>query len=130
MPLSVAAFTGETMVRLVTSTKEPEPGGFDTAGMPGFFERLQKATRLYENNAPTYLRTHPLVATISPAPDNVFTSTQRLRALTPEGTQPPVPQLTYRRPGAEASPAAVPVSGFAYSFGGGPVGQPVTFTLS
>ena len=28
--------------------------------MPGFFERLQKATRLYENNAPTYLRTHPL----------------------------------------------------------------------
>ena len=34
--------------------------GFDTAGMPGFFERLQKATRLYENNAPTYLRTHPL----------------------------------------------------------------------
>jgi predicted Zn-dependent protease len=34
--------------------------GFDTAGMPGFFERLQKSTRLYENNAPTYLRTHPL----------------------------------------------------------------------
>jgi len=34
--------------------------GFDTAGMPAFFERLQKATRLYENNAPTYLRTHPL----------------------------------------------------------------------
>jgi beta-barrel assembly-enhancing protease len=37
-----------------------EGAGFDTAGMPGFFERLQKATRLYENNAPTYLRTHPL----------------------------------------------------------------------
>jgi predicted Zn-dependent protease len=37
-----------------------ESSGFDTAGMPGFFERLQKATRLYENNAPTYLRTHPL----------------------------------------------------------------------
>ncbi len=36
--------------------------GFDTAGMPGFFERLQKATRLYENNAPTYLRTHPLTS--------------------------------------------------------------------
>jgi len=34
--------------------------GFDTAGMPSFFERLQKSTRLYENNAPTYLRTHPL----------------------------------------------------------------------
>ena len=37
-----------------------EGAGFDTAGMEGFFERLQKATRLYENNAPTYLRTHPL----------------------------------------------------------------------
>ncbi len=37
-----------------------EGAGFDPAGMPGFFERLQKATRLYENNAPTYLRTHPL----------------------------------------------------------------------
>jgi predicted Zn-dependent protease len=37
-----------------------EGAGFDTAGMAGFFERLQKATRLYENNAPTYLRTHPL----------------------------------------------------------------------
>jgi predicted Zn-dependent protease len=37
-----------------------EGAGFDTAGMPGFFERLQKSTRLYENNAPTYLRTHPL----------------------------------------------------------------------
>jgi predicted Zn-dependent protease len=37
-----------------------EASGYDTAGMPGFFERLQKATRLYENNAPVYLRTHPL----------------------------------------------------------------------
>lgn len=31
--------TGDTMVRLVTSTKEPEPGGFDTAG---FVEALQE----------------------------------------------------------------------------------------
>lgn len=37
-----------------------EAAGYDPAGMPGFFERLQKATRMYENNAPTYLRTHPL----------------------------------------------------------------------
>jgi len=37
-----------------------EASGYDTAGMPGFFERLQKATRLYENNAPVYVRTHPL----------------------------------------------------------------------
>ncbi len=34
--------------------------GFDTRGMGTFFERLQKFGRLYENNAPGYLRTHPL----------------------------------------------------------------------
>ena len=28
--------------------------------MPAFFERLQRNSRLYENNAPAYLRTHPL----------------------------------------------------------------------
>jgi predicted Zn-dependent protease len=33
---------------------------FDVRGMPSFFERLQKNSRLYENNAPAYLRTHPL----------------------------------------------------------------------
>ncbi|MCV2216334.1 M48 family metalloprotease [Thauera sp. Sel9] len=37
-----------------------ENAGFDVRGMPGFFERLQRATRMYENNAPAYLRTHPL----------------------------------------------------------------------
>lgn len=37
-----------------------ESAGFDVRGMPGFFERLQRATRMYENNAPAYLRTHPL----------------------------------------------------------------------
>jgi beta-barrel assembly-enhancing protease len=37
-----------------------QAGGFDVHGMPDFFSRLQKATRLYENNAPGYLRTHPL----------------------------------------------------------------------
>jgi predicted Zn-dependent protease len=37
-----------------------EAAGFDVRGMPGFFERLQRGTRLYENNAPAYLRTHPL----------------------------------------------------------------------
>ncbi|MBU3694852.1 MAG: M48 family metallopeptidase [Rhodocyclaceae bacterium] len=35
-------------------------GGFDPAGMAGFFARLQDATRFLENNAPAYLRTHPL----------------------------------------------------------------------
>ncbi|MBS0510822.1 MAG: M48 family metallopeptidase [Proteobacteria bacterium] len=37
-----------------------EGAGFDVRGMPSFFERLQRGTRLYENNAPAYLRTHPL----------------------------------------------------------------------
>lgn len=34
--------------------------GFDVGGMSAFFERLQRAVRLYENNATAYLRTHPL----------------------------------------------------------------------
>lgn len=34
--------------------------GFDVRGMAVFFERLQRAVRLYENNATAYLRTHPL----------------------------------------------------------------------
>lgn len=34
--------------------------GYDVRGMAAFFERLQKSGRLYENNAPGYLRTHPL----------------------------------------------------------------------
>jgi predicted Zn-dependent protease len=37
-----------------------ESAGFDVRGMAGFFSRLQRASRLYENNAPAYLRTHPL----------------------------------------------------------------------
>jgi predicted Zn-dependent protease len=34
--------------------------GFDVNAMPLFFERLQRATRTYDSNAPSYLRTHPL----------------------------------------------------------------------
>jgi predicted Zn-dependent protease len=34
--------------------------GFDVHAMPVFFERLQKSIRLIDNNAPAYLRTHPL----------------------------------------------------------------------
>ncbi|MDD5404091.1 MAG: M48 family metalloprotease [Sulfuricella sp.] len=37
-----------------------ERAGFDPRAMENFFERLQKYGRLYENNAPVYLRTHPL----------------------------------------------------------------------
>ena len=34
--------------------------GFDVRGMSSFFERLQRGSRLYENHAPVYMRTHPL----------------------------------------------------------------------
>jgi predicted Zn-dependent protease len=37
-----------------------QQAGFDVTGMVSFFERLQKSTRVYENNAPAYLRSHPL----------------------------------------------------------------------
>lgn len=37
-----------------------ERGGYDTRGMASFFERLLQFGRLYENNAPGYLRTHPM----------------------------------------------------------------------
>lgn len=37
-----------------------ERSGYDVRGMESFFERLQKFGRLYDNNAPSYLRTHPL----------------------------------------------------------------------
>jgi predicted Zn-dependent protease len=37
-----------------------QKAGFDARGMSSFFTRLQRATRIYENNAPVYLRTHPL----------------------------------------------------------------------
>lgn len=36
--------------------------GFNTHAMPEFLDRLQKATRLLENNAPSYLRTHPVTS--------------------------------------------------------------------
>ena len=37
-----------------------EQAGYAPSGMATFFERLQSQGRLYENNAPAYLRTHPL----------------------------------------------------------------------
>jgi predicted Zn-dependent protease len=37
-----------------------EKAGFDPQGMTLFFERLQRATRVYEGGAPSYLRTHPI----------------------------------------------------------------------
>ena len=37
-----------------------EKSGFDVRGMGDFFDRLEKGGRLYDNNAPIYLRSHPL----------------------------------------------------------------------
>jgi predicted Zn-dependent protease len=37
-----------------------QQAGFDPRAMAVFFERLQRATRVYESSAPSYLRTHPL----------------------------------------------------------------------
>ncbi|MCZ7565267.1 MAG: M48 family metalloprotease [Burkholderiales bacterium] len=37
-----------------------ESAGYDVQGAPDFFERLQRSSRLYENNAPGYLRSHPV----------------------------------------------------------------------
>lgn len=37
-----------------------QKAGFDVRGMSAFFERLQRASRIYESNAPVYLRSHPL----------------------------------------------------------------------
>lgn len=39
-----------------------QAAGYDARAMAGFFERLQQSGRLYENNAPVYLRTHPLTS--------------------------------------------------------------------
>jgi predicted Zn-dependent protease len=36
--------------------------GFDPHGMASFFTRLQRANRLSDDNAPAYLRTHPLTS--------------------------------------------------------------------
>ena len=37
-----------------------EKSGFDVRAMPALFLRMQRAGRLYETNAPAYLRTHPV----------------------------------------------------------------------
>ncbi|MEO8626838.1 MAG: M48 family metalloprotease [Betaproteobacteria bacterium] len=37
-----------------------EKSGFDVRAMPTFLDRLQRSYRLYETNAPSYARTHPL----------------------------------------------------------------------
>ena len=34
--------------------------GYDARAMPGFFEQMELLTRLYENNLPEFLRSHPV----------------------------------------------------------------------
>jgi predicted Zn-dependent protease len=71
-----AAMLGETVARqnMLSFSRDAEreadrvgfeilrQGGFDTQGMVTFFGRMQQAGRLYESNAPAYMRTHPLTA--------------------------------------------------------------------
>jgi beta-barrel assembly-enhancing protease len=76
-----------------------QQAGFDVTGMGTFFDRLQKATRLYENNAPAYLRTHPLTteriadmqgraqnAVYKQSPDSVEFQLVRAKLLAEQGT--------------------------------------------
>jgi predicted Zn-dependent protease len=37
--------------------------GFDPFAMPGFFQKLARSTRIYETDAPEFLRTHPVTTT-------------------------------------------------------------------
>ncbi len=55
--------------------------GFDPQGMVAFFERLQQGSRLYEGNAPAYLRTHPVTSErITDIRNRVGKSSTRMRA--------------------------------------------------
>lgn len=78
-----------------------QQAGFDPSGMATFFERLQKDTRLYENNAPAYLRTHPLtteriadmqnraqLAVYKQAPDSIEFHLARAKLRAEEGSPP------------------------------------------
>lgn len=39
-----------------------QQAGFDVRAMPVFFERLERGTRLLDNNAPYWMRTHPVTS--------------------------------------------------------------------
>ncbi|MET0166104.1 MAG: M48 family metalloprotease [Burkholderiales bacterium] len=80
--------------------------GFDVNAMPLFFERLQRATRTYESNAPSYLRTHPLTTEriadmrnrAESAPYRLVTDSidfQLLRAKIRANTEPPKEALAF-----------------------------------
>lgn len=69
---AVAGVQAAAVQRQISFTRENEKeadrigiatlatAGFDPYAMPGFFERLAKASRTYESSAPEFLRTHPV----------------------------------------------------------------------
>lgn len=69
---AIAGIQAATLQRQINFTRDNEEeadrlgittlvnAGFDPYAMAGFFERLAKNSRVYENNAPEFLRTHPV----------------------------------------------------------------------
>lgn len=69
---ALAGIQAATAQRQINFTRENEKeadrigiatlaaAGFDPYAMPGFFERLAKASRTHESSAPEFLRTHPV----------------------------------------------------------------------
>lgn len=59
------------------------------------------------------------------APDNLFSNTDDLWALTPPDSRPPPALFTYRDADEARPPSSTRVGTLDYSFGGGPAGAPV-----
>lgn len=55
--------------------KTLEKSGFDAHAMPIFFKRLEQATRLFANNTPSWMLTHPIT------PDRIADIENRLRGV-------------------------------------------------
>lgn len=113
-----------TDVAIVTPLAVPL---YSFSGANGVFLELLRAAPLIDIGYDVYPRSYDRKPG-RVAPDNLFTSSDRLWALSPPEVSPPPPQLVYRAGGAAAPSSAIAVTSFSYSFGGGPVGQPVTMT--
>jgi beta-barrel assembly-enhancing protease len=71
---AMTAASAATVQRQIDYTREHEreadrvglailqDAGFDVRGMPAFFTTMQRGTRFYDGNLPSYLRTHPLTS--------------------------------------------------------------------
>lgn len=82
--------------------------GYDGHGMADFFARMQQAGRLYDNNAPVYMRSHPLtIERLSDLQNRAETGPYRQVADSVDF------QLVRARLRAQASPAQESVSEFA-----------------